>query len=169
MTGFNRRIMQCLMAILLASSMVVAQTDDVRFSISDIRMVGTTALKISFKISRSYGTPIVVPKLDKQHLCSSLLRIDVTGSGKTYRIVPCNRVVQIDQLVLDSTNSVVLEAGQTYSESISLIRKEIPFLRRPGRYVFHAEFNLNDANMTTELGAICKKDLKSNEATFKLR
>jgi hypothetical protein len=155
--------------VLFACTIGAAQMDNVRFTITDISRLSDSRLRITFRLSTSGGAPAVLPRLGKEHLCSSLLRINVSDSVKTYRILPCSSIIQLDELILDSTNGVILRHDRTYTGQVILKQRELPVRLRSGSYRFQAEFNLKEFNITSQMGPVYKRNLKSNQFVFKAK
>jgi hypothetical protein len=167
MGTFQAKIIVLLIPALFACTRGGAQTDNVQFKITDINRLSNSRLRIIFRFSTSGDAPVVLPKLGKDHLCSSLLRIDISDPFKTYRILPCSSAIHLDELILDSTNGVILRHGRTCMTQIILTQKELPLKLRSGSYRFQAEFNLQEFNITSRMGTVYKANLKSNQFILK--
>jgi hypothetical protein len=148
---------------------VATQMDSLQFRITDVNKLGNSRLKITFRFSSSAAIPVVLPRLNQDQLCFSLLRIDVSDSHKTSRILPCRSAIQLDELILDSTNSVILGYGQTYTGQIILDERELPVIVRSGSYRFQAKFNLGEFNITSQRGKVYKRNLKSNQFVLRIK
>ncbi len=146
-----------------------AQPGDVAFKILDVSRVRNSGLRITFSLSATSDSTVVLPEVCKEDLCCSLLRIDVTHSGKTHRIEPCRAAIQLDRHILDSTNAVILRQGQAHTTQLTFKERELPVKLRSGSYTFHAEFNLGEFNITSTMSAVYRKNLRSNDFVLKVK
>ena len=164
----NKLILILITLLISLSFTVFSQSAGVlEIKIAEIKIDSDDVI-LFLKIENIGDETITVYKPNIEDVCSSILKIKFidTKTNKTHELFPCEQIIDLDQIILNSTNMIHLNPNEIFIKPIKFKLRDIsPFIRKGYSYKVFLEFNLKNVDFVAECPNIlmAKDNLRSNE------
>lgn len=163
-----RKLIQFLVVILIPFNFCFAQgrVSLIIFNVAHCK--NTNELLLYYKITNEGDCNEIFYKPAKDDFCNGLLFLKITDikSHRTGFYFPCTGKEQLDNILLDTTNTFLLKPKQSYKSFIRVKNKHLSLpIKKHKPYSLFMSINYDNLESTSAIN-VYKNKLTSNKATF---
>jgi hypothetical protein len=143
---------------------ILGQTKRIDLQITNYKL-NNTHISFNLTITNMSDTLIRTYLPQKEDICHHLLKVKFVNinTGQIHDLFPCNKITDLDCIVLDSLNTLSLKPQESFEQKFNFPQKQIiPQLKKGSNYYVYVDWYLNDVYFESTFQDIFKENVESN-------